>query len=306
MDASVATYSAVNQALSKQFQNGVEAALAMPGMFKSLYDIVPSNSRQNVYRWMNQVPGFREWVSGSERVYRNVETADYAITNKKYESTISIALDDVDDDLLDTYAPLAKNLGKAAVRLQDQLVGELLAGAFATTKTYDGEYWCSNSHTIGQSTIDNLTTGALAYSTFATAYTQLRSFTFKADKDSAAVPCNVNSKLFLVVPPALELTARDIVKLDTRNEATYATKNPYYGLADVIVNGYASSTTAWLLIAVNDFAPIFYQERMKPKLEEKTPANSDTAFNRDQWIWGAKARGAALATFPWQVVGSAG
>ena len=306
MLATVETYGALNQALSKRFQGGVEESLQKPGIFKPLYKVIPSTSKSEVYQHLNGCPTFREWVSGTERVYRNIEETDFAVTNKKYEATISVDLDRVDDNQIGSYGTMAESLGMAASRLQEKLIGQLIAGAFASTKTADGQYWISDTHAMGQSNFDNLTTGTLSFTTFATAYQQIRSFTFKADKDSYAEPVNTNADLYLIVPQALELTARDIVALETRNEATYSTKNPYYNLAKVIVNGYATSTTAWMLMAVTNFPPIYYQERQKPVLEEKTPVNSDTAFNRDCWIWGAKARGAALPTFPWQVVGSLG
>lgn len=307
MDITVPTYDAINTTLSKSFQDGVAESLSKPGVFKPLYTNVPSSGRMNVYQWLNNVPTMREWMKGSERVYRNVETKDFSVSNRMFEATVSIPLIDVEDNQLGTYGPLAKDLGYEATRLPDQLIGDLLNGAFDSTQTYDGEYWCSNSHTVGASTIDNLTSGALSYSTYVTAYQMLLNFKFQSDKDSAKVPVNTDAKFYLVVPPALYWTAVEIVNLETVYQATYATKNPFYKSAEIIKNGYSTSDTAWFLFAMNsNRAPIFYQERQKPVILEKTPANSDVAFNRNEWIWGVHARGAALATFPWQVVGSPG
>jgi len=295
--------------LKKDFQKGVEEA---DPVASKLYEVVGSTGESNLYGWFEHLPGFKRWVSGQPRSKRNLNAKDYRVPNRRYEDTIAVPVDAVDDDQLAQYRPAIKALGKVGVLLEDELVFDLFNYGFTGTtaegddvKAYDGQPWFSNSHQVGETVIDNYITAALSATSYETAYTTLIGYKAKPDKLSTARPLNRNIKnLVLVIPPALLGTALEIVGV-----ATVATggANKWYKTAEILVSPYLTSTTAWFLVNVGEsIKPIFFQDREKLQIIEKSPVNDSEAFTYDEIIVGAKRRCSALVTYPWLAIGSDG
>lgn len=302
MDITVPTYQAIYQVLTAQFQKGVTEANS--GVFNPIMERAPSSSEQNLYNWLSYIPGLKEWYKGQPRTYRNVETKQFNVFNRTFEDTLSIPINDVEDNQLSQYSKLAQMMGRTSALLPDQLIGELLNNGFTTTYSYDGKAWFADDHSVGLSTVDNKRTAVLSSTSYGEALTAIHGYKVQPDKDSTARPLNPMVKLVLVVPPQLLNTARTIVEMEKNN---YGADNVYYKTSEILVSPWLTSTTAWFLMNIGGgIAPVFFQERMKPALIERTPANSDRAFNYDELIWGVKARGAALPTFPWLAIGSTG
>jgi phage major head subunit gpT-like protein len=104
---------------------------------------VPSTAALNNYGWMKDIPGMREWVG--QRVVNNLEAQAYQIFNKKWEHTIGVKEDDIEDDNLGIYTPMFQMQGELVANHPDLLVfGALLAGY--TTLAYDGQYFFDTDH----------------------------------------------------------------------------------------------------------------------------------------------------------------
>jgi phage major head subunit gpT-like protein len=306
-------YNLVYSALQTKFLDGVKSVPA--GAFKPIYEEVQSNTRQNVYNWLNFIPTMRKWKRSAPRLFRNVNVQDYAVINETYETTIEIPKEDFEDEQVAQYSMLASLMGKNAALLPDQIIANLLAASFSavtidgeskSTKTYDNEFWFSASHTIGLSTINNLRTGVLTPANFGEARRAIKAFRVKADEDSSAVPVAVNAKLVLMVPSALESAGEAIIENEYNN---FGATNQYYNKAELVVNPWLDqfSETAWFLFNVGaGLMPVLYQNRQAPQLIAMTPFNSDRAFTYKSLIWGIDARGAACPTFPFLAIGSTG
>ena len=303
MDINASPASLIYQNLKKEFQKGVDEASPVSDV---LTETVKSTSNSNVYGWLGHIPSMREWFSGQPRVLRNVETFDYEVTNRKFEDTITIDLDTVEDNQLGSFGTVAKQQGVLGKLIRDELTFELFNNAFSTTLTYDGLSWCNDAHMVGLSTVDN-NLGALALSeaNLDTAITRLRSFTVKPDKLSASRPLNPGGeKLVIVCNPALAMTARKIVSMKT---VTDGGDNYLYGACDILATSWITDTNNWFVVNVGgSIKPIFVQERKPLEFRNLTPANSDQSFQLDQYIYGTKVRLAALPSYPWLVVGSTG
>ncbi|MBA3997033.1 MAG: head protein [Candidatus Accumulibacter sp.] len=105
--------------------------------------VVPSTSDAENYGWMKDLPGMREWVG--QRVIHNLEATGAQLKNKKYEHTIGVKRDAIEDDKLGIYSTLFAQQGEIAARHPDDLVWGLLATGFGT-KGFDGQYFFDTDH----------------------------------------------------------------------------------------------------------------------------------------------------------------
>lgn len=110
--------------------------------------LVPSTTKEEKYAWLGQFPQLREWLG--DRQIKSLETHDYSIKNKKFESSIGISRDDLDDDTYGVLMPLFEEMGYAADTHPDELVFSLLKLGF-TERCYDGQYFFDTDHPVGNS-----------------------------------------------------------------------------------------------------------------------------------------------------------
>lgn len=106
---------------------------------------VPSTTAEEKYGWLGKIPGMREWIG--DRVINNLALHDYTIKNKKWEDTISVDRDDIEDDNYGVYAPLFTEMGRAVAAHPDELVWTLLKDGFSTI-CYDGQYFFDTDHPV--------------------------------------------------------------------------------------------------------------------------------------------------------------
>ena len=71
----------------------------------------------------------------------------YTITNRKFESTVGVPREDIEDDSVGVYKPLFEEMGRAAKTHPDELVFALLKAGAATT-CYDGQYFFDTDHPV--------------------------------------------------------------------------------------------------------------------------------------------------------------
>ena len=106
---------------------------------------VPSQTRENSYAWLGDMPGIREWIG--DRVVHELTVDGYKVVNRPFEETVSVKRTDIEDDMYGVYGPLFEKLGFDAARHPDKLVFGLMAKGFAT-KAYDGQYFFDTDHPV--------------------------------------------------------------------------------------------------------------------------------------------------------------
>jgi phage major head subunit gpT-like protein len=121
-------------------------AAAVP-QYEKVAMVVPSTGKKNGYAWLGAWPKMREWIG--DREFHKLEAFNYEIDNKKWESSISIPEEDIEDDIWQVYEPLAKALGVVAKMHPDDLVFDLIGNAF-TLKGYDGKSFFATDHKSGE------------------------------------------------------------------------------------------------------------------------------------------------------------
>lgn len=120
--------------------------------WQRLATLVPSSTKTEDYAWLGQWPKLREWIG--DRHIKNLAAHGYAITNKKFESSVGIPRDDIDDDTYGVFTPLFSEMGYAAATHPDELVFALLALGTAEL-CYDGQFFFDTDHPVGDATVSN-------------------------------------------------------------------------------------------------------------------------------------------------------
>lgn len=134
----VALYRAFNTAFKKGF-GGITP------MWSKVATLVPSSTKTEDYGWLGKIPRMREWIG--DRHIQNLKLHSYSIKNKKFENTVGVDRDDIEDDQLGVYSPIFETLGQNSAELPDELVFALLAEGFATP-CYDGQYFFDTDHPV--------------------------------------------------------------------------------------------------------------------------------------------------------------
>lgn len=114
---------------------------------------IPSGTREGVYAWLGHFPKLREWIG--DRQVKNLKQHDYTIKNRKFESTIGVPVDDIEDDQYQVYNKAFENAGAAVKIWPDDLVYGEAAANGASTLCYDGQFFFDTDHPVGSSTTSN-------------------------------------------------------------------------------------------------------------------------------------------------------
>lgn len=106
---------------------------------------VPSSTKTQTYAWLGMSTRFREWLGS--RTVQNLSQHGFSIVNKRFENTVGVPRDDIEDDQYGVYNPLIQQLGYDAKTHPDELVFALMLAGF-TTLCYDGQYFIDTDHPV--------------------------------------------------------------------------------------------------------------------------------------------------------------
>jgi len=293
------TISSIFINIKTTFNKAFEGA---PAVWQKIGMMVPSTGSQNDYAWLENFPKMRRWVG--DKVMKNLKAGKYVLKNEDFEVTVSVKRNDIEDDNLGIVGPQAQAAGFAAKQWPDELVMEVVNGAFAT-ECFDGQYFCDTDHPVIDPTtgdpasVSNKGTVALSCATqaaaiasYGAARTAMRKF-----KDDEGRPLNITPNV-LLVPPALEHIALALINNDRLDDGK---ANPYKGTAEVVVDARLTSDTAWFLLdTTKPIKPFIFQQRKAPVFVSQTDMASDDVFKRAEFNFGCESRGAAGYGF-WQL-----
>ncbi|MDM9647746.1 Mu-like prophage major head subunit gpT family protein [Rhizobium sp. S163] len=135
-------------AAQRGFRTSFQAGFAgVKAMYESVATVVQSNSSEEIYGWLGDIPKLREWIG--DRHVKALESKGYSISNRKFEATIGVKRDDIEDDKLGLYAKRFEMLGNSAASHPDEITFELVNGAFSMT-CYDGQNFFDTDHPVGK------------------------------------------------------------------------------------------------------------------------------------------------------------
>lgn len=250
---------------------------------------VPSSTSEENYKWLGKLPRMREWIG--EREVQNLSASDYTIKNKKFELTIAVPRDEIEDDRIGVYNPVIADIAQSTALHPDNLVFKLLKEGF-TTNCYDGKPFFSSEHPMGKLKISNKTNAALTADSYGKARMAIMSL-----KDENKNSLNIIPNL-LVVPPSLEGAAKTILTA----EFIDGSSNIWKDTAELlVVPELSGNDKAWyLLCTTKSLKPLIFQEREVPKFTSRTNENDENVFNNDEYQYGIRARSNAGYGF-WQM-----
>ncbi|WNJ96545.1 Mu-like prophage major head subunit gpT family protein [Vibrio ruber] len=136
--------------LSAAYQIGFDGA---ESQVEKIATILPSSTKSEDYGFLGSWPEIKEWVG--DRQLATLAKHGYTITNKKFESSIVVDKDDVDDDLLGQYGLQAQTMGQGVKLFPDKITFSLLCSGFSET-CYDGQYFFDTDHPMADGTVSNI------------------------------------------------------------------------------------------------------------------------------------------------------
>lgn len=275
-------------AFNKSFNN-------IQSNYQKVATVVPSATGEQDYKWLGQIPGMREWIG--EREIQALAAYDYLIKNKKFEMTVGVPRDDIEDDKYGVYTVLFSNMGEAAALHPDDLVFGAMMNGF-TEKCYDGLSFFHTAHKLGEKTYCNRSDEKLSRESYKKARAAIMSVKGDSGKSLKLVPD------LLVVSPALEEEARLILEADQID----GTSNVLKGTAKLHVEpALAEHPQYWFLLCTNRFLkPFIYQVRKKIKFVSLTKDTDENVFMLDEFLYGADGRSNAGYGFWEMAYGSTG
>lgn len=275
--------SALNTNINVTWQNRYKEA-SNGDLWKKIAMPVNSKSTSEKYAWLGNVPGLREFKS--ERVPGTLSTFEYEITNKKFESTLDVDRDAIEDDQTGQIMMAVNSLATKAGKHYTQLTTAAFDQAFSTT-IFDGQNFFDADHEGGS---NYLGTGQ-----------DLTGANLDAAEDLLAGMTDDRGEVLgytgthLIVGPALRSKAERLMNSSLIEENGVAVDNPYKGRYEVIVLPHLGKTNKkWAVADLNEgLLPFIMQIRVAITLVAKTDLNSDRAFDKDIFTWGTRARHAA-------------
>ncbi|CDN54752.1 Mu-like prophage major head subunit gpT [Neorhizobium galegae bv. officinalis bv. officinalis str. HAMBI 1141] len=135
-------------AAQRGFKTAFQLGLASTAtLYNSVATVITSSASEETYGWLGDVPKLREWIG--DRHIKGLESKGYQIKNRKFESTIGVERDDIEDDKLGLYAPRFQMMGNSAAMHPDEITFELMS-AGATSPCYDGQNFFDVDHPVGK------------------------------------------------------------------------------------------------------------------------------------------------------------
>lgn len=259
-----------------------------------------SSSAEEIYHWLGAFPGMKELIG--EITIENIAASKFAIVNKEFESTVGVKKADIERDTYGIYNPMFQAMGQAAGEHRDELVAALLSGGFTTTD-YTGKNFFDTAkrhepENNKSKTFTNRGTKTLAASSYSEAKTAIKSV-----KNAHGRPMGLGRKLTLIVSPANEDAAREI--LQAERDSSGAT-NIHYGTAELLVLDRLEGQPWFLMDSGRAVKPLIFQNESPVAFHSLTSETSDHVFKHKEFLYQAYGRYNAGYGLPQLIWGSNG
>lgn len=264
-----------------------------PDNFTKYVQFVPSGTTSNIYPFLEQFGGMREWLG--DRQVKNISSKKIQVFNRDFEDTVSVKRNDIEDDQYGIYGDLIAEMGLSGGKLWQEIAIEALV---ANENWVDNvAFFAASGRSYGDSAIVNAAASALSSEAFEAAYTAMSSYKGHNGKSLGARPDT------LFVGPSNRKTAWDILENQFSYDSTDKVQvaNANRGLCTHVVLDELSGDYAayWFLACTKGIVkPVAAQKRREPKLTRLDRDEDYNVFMKKEFIYGTDARGEAFKTFP--------
>jgi phage major head subunit gpT-like protein len=267
----------INVTWQDRYKNATNADL-----WKKIAMPINSKHQTEQYAWLGTVPSLREFKS--ERIPGTLSKFSYSIDNKKWESTLDVDRDAIEDDLTGQIMLAVNGLATKAGQHYSRLTAAAFDAGFSTN-AFDGQYFFDTDHVGGS---NFLGTGMALNS----ANVQTAELLLNTQKDDRGDYLGYVGSA-IICGPQLAATANKLVNSRTilDDSGTIPVDNPNYHRYEVVVLPYLGTSKNWAVADLNEgILPFVLQIRVPITLVSKTDLNSDRAFDKDIFTWGTRAR----------------
>ncbi len=283
-----------------------DAYEAQSGIASQIATWLPSTQQAETYAWIGEHPVMSLFLD--ERTIAALKDYAYTIRNRKYEATIGVTRDMIEDDQTGQIALRVRSLAEAGMEHYEQLLFELIR-AGETALCFDGTPFYNGTHPVGAGTASNLSTSELTSANLQLALSAMMKRTLPGGEILSVKPTH------LLVSTDLQWTAKEILNSGYYPDAVTGQKlaaNSLQGALELVVSPRLGTGTEWhVLDASHAVRPFIVQQRVTPELEalDGTGGTSDAAFLRDEYLYGVRSRDAAgfgLWQYAYKSTGSEG
>lgn len=286
--------------LDGRFQGAVDD---VDQWWDKLATTVPSTSRANHYYWGELLGPMRKWIG--ERVINETKMRSYTLENEKFEKTLGINVDDIDDRQFQSSIMEAEQIGNAAANWRNDVVYAALRGG-ESALAWDGQFFFDTDHPVnfdgGLGVYSNLQTGTpLTGDNFAQ---EVSNFSNVKGPDGRFLSLRPD---LLIVSGMKETEAKRILESElvarTVGSTVIADTNINKGRTKLLVIPQMNEAPDdWYLAdTTKPLKPMIFQQRMAPDFVVLDALDSPERFSHDRILMGSKARGAAGFTLPFLI-----
>ena len=268
---------------------------AIQTFWQELSTRVPSTKDSETYKWLGTVPNMREWGTG--RLAKGLRTESYSVENMKYEATLEVDRDEINDDQTGQIRIRVGELAERAATHKEYLIEQLLNnGGASGYNSYDGVTFFNDTHASGASgNQDNDLTFAAADGTSPTS-TEFKGAVAQATaammafKDDRGEAMRIRpSGLAVIVPPIYYTVAVEAMTAamlgGTSNVIATLAGSPRV----ICLPGLSTTTMMYVLKTDSIVRPLIFQDR-EPITFDSIVEGSEEAFKREKFLYGVRAR----------------
>jgi phage major head subunit gpT-like protein len=256
-----------------------------------------SDQASETYAWLGSSPAMREWIGG--RLAKAMRENGITITNKKFEATLEVLLDEIRRDKTGQVMIRVNEMADRANAHWVKLLSALIIAGEAGL-CYDGQYFFDTDHSEGDSgtqdndiTLNIGTTTAPTAAEFETAVLQSVSQII-GFKDDQGEPMNENAMDFTVmVPTPFMAPAAAALKNPVIVDASGSRTNTITNLGgfnfQLVVNPRLTWTEKFATFrADGNVKPFILQEEVELEVTALAEG-SEEEFKNDRHLYGIKA-----------------
>jgi phage major head subunit gpT-like protein len=253
-----------------------------------------SDQESETYKWLGMSPQLREWIGG--RNAKGFRDQGLTITNKKYEGTVEINVDDLRRDKTGQILLRIRELADRTNAHWAKLLSTLIENG-ESTNCYDGQFYFDTDHSEDDSgsqsndiTYDSSSTTIPTAAEFERAVLDAVA-TIIGFKDNRGEPMNEGANMFRVMVPTSFMAAaaaalRNPVIVDASGSRTNTLTNLGGFTFALDVNSRLTWTTKFATFRADGNAkPLIRQEEKPVQLKAKAEG-SELEFDEDKHQYG--------------------